>query len=370
MPEKPIRAMFVSSSFPISLQDWRSVFVRHQAEALGRHSGLDTAIWAPHGPCAGRIRQLPDARTRLLFTRLMQQGGIAHLLRTRPLVGCHTAIHLLASLRKACRRQTTDFYFVQWLQNALALPKDGKPLLVTALGTDMNLLQVPGMRFLLRRQFRSRPTIICPNASWMEPILQETFHDTARICLLPLGIDQMWFDVERRPVGEKWLVVSRITRGKLGTLLEWCEPLFRNTMRELHLIGPNQESLALPEWVQTHGPASPETLAGIHFPEASGLISLSQHSEGRPQVMLEAMAAGIPVVASDIPAHRDFLASGKTAMLVHDADSLADAIEKLEMPAFNAQIGNAGKAWAKEHAGTWDDYANRVVRLYQSLVKS
>lgn len=62
---------------------------------------------------------------------------------------------------------------------------------------------------------------------------------------------------------------------------------------------------------------------------ASALVSMSRF-EGCPNVVLEAMAAGCPLIVSDIPAHREFL-DEMTAMLVppDDLDALAEAIVSL-----------------------------------------
>src|SRR3546814_20018551 len=66
---------------------------------------------------------------------------------------------------------------------------------------------------------------------------------------------------------------------------------YTTLFRSLHLYGPMEEEVELPGWVHYHGPASPRLLADEVFPAARGLITLSQHAEGRPQVLLEAMAA-------------------------------------------------------------------------------
>jgi glycosyltransferase involved in cell wall biosynthesis len=54
-------------------------------------------------------------------------------------------------------------------------------------------------------------------------------------------------------------------------------------------------------------------------------------SEGQPRAVLEAQSVGIPVVASDIPAHRDLITSEQTGLLLSPTDPRpwADAIVRL-----------------------------------------
>jgi glycosyltransferase involved in cell wall biosynthesis len=116
-----------------------------------------------------------------------------------------------------------------------------------------------------------------------------------------------------------------------------------------------------------HGPTHPDELREQWFPRATGLITLSQHDEGRPQVMLEAMAAGLPVIASDLPAHRDIVMHRETGWLVQERSQVEEAIGVLgDMPA-NQRIGAAARRYIKDTIGDWDNCAAQYAALYQRL---
>lgn len=362
--------LMVSTSYPADLRDWRGLFMRHLADALGRHPAIDLTLWAPPGETGEDVRLDVTDGERAWLGSLMQAGGIAHLVRRGGLRGATSAIQLLRALRNVYRRSAgTAVFHVNWLQNALPLPSGPKPLLVTVLGTDMQLLRLPFMRALLRRAFRGRPVAICPNADWMLPELTAAFGDIAIVRFVPFGIDPSWYALERRFEASevaKWLCVSRVTASKLGPLFEWTEPLFSHGGAELHLFGPMQEQLALPKWVRWHGPASPDELRDVWFPQAQGLITLSRHAEGRPQVMLEALASGLPIIASRLPAHDDLLARGG-GMLCDTPEAVRSALDALADASTNRALGLLGRARMKADIGTWDDCAGRYVALYRHL---
>src|SRR5207245_4257058 len=69
--------------------------------------------------------------------------------------------------------------------------------------------------------------------------------------------------------------------------------------------------------------------------------------EGLPLAVLEAMGAGLAVVATDVPGHRDVVAVGETGLLVPpgDARALARGIGALlDDPERRARMGRAGRA--------------------------
>lgn len=368
-----MRVLIVTSSYPRDALDWRGRFIADIVEHLAAQPDLECGLWAPPGARPAGVSDATTADDARWLARLADEGGIAHVLRDKPVRGMAAAAGLLLRLRRAYRRAPTpDIAHVNWLQNALPLHGTRLPALITVLGSDFGMLRLPGMAATLRRVFRQRRCILAPNAAWMASSLEHAFGDMAEVRPIPFGVADAWFDVRRTaadaPSAGPWLAVTRVTGPKLGTLLAWGERAFAHG-RTLHLFGPMQEQIALPSWVYFHGPVDPAVLRETWFPRAAGLVTLSVHDEGRPQVVLEAMASGLPIIASDIPAHRDIVESGVTGWLVNGADAFADALSALSAEDTNRRAGEAARRWVTQNVGTWRDCAARYVAAYRDLLE-
>jgi len=95
------------------------------------------------------------------------------------------------------------------------------------------------------------------------------------------------------------------------------------------------------------------------------LLVLASHWEGLPMVVLEAMMAGVPVVATSVGAVGEVLRHNDTGWVVPPArpEILADAILKLlREPGLRTRIGNAGRQEARERYS-----AARMVAAYEAL---
>ncbi|MGY0504791.1 glycosyltransferase [Luteimonas sp. e5] len=92
---------------------------------------------------------------------------------------------------------------------------------------------------------------------------------------------------------------------------------------------------------------------------------LSTHYEGMPLSLIEAMAAGCAVVASDAPGVREVIADGEDGLLVRAADpaALADALERLlRDEALGERLGAAARRRALADYGR-----ERMHRDYEAL---
>ena len=97
------------------------------------------------------------------------------------------------------------------------------------------------------------------------------------------------------------------------------------------------------EWMG-HVADMPALLASAH------VVWLPSYREGLPKALLEACAAGRPIVTTDVPGCRDVVSDGVNGILVpvRDAAALADALQRLlGDAALRARMGDEGRRRAE-----------------------
>jgi glycosyltransferase involved in cell wall biosynthesis len=91
------------------------------------------------------------------------------------------------------------------------------------------------------------------------------------------------------------------------------------------------------------------------------------HYEGMPNVVLEAMACGLPVVASDVPGNDSLVRPGETGYLFKpgDGDALCAALREVrEKRAFAHNLGRNGRRRV-ETGYSWDQVARSYAALFE-----
>ena len=180
----------------------------------------------------------------------------------------------------------------------------------------------------------------------------------ARPVLVPHGVDLDRFRPASAPGRRELslLAVGRLVPKKgFDVLLEAVAKLsfpFR-----LRIVGDGPERARLAgrdERVELVGPATHDELPALY--EAADVVVVpsaedaSGDRDGLPNVVLEAMACGRPVVASDVGA----IASAGTGLLVApgDPDALADALTSLaRRPALRRRLGDRARREAEGRFG-------------------
>ncbi|AFV10528.1 glycosyltransferase EpsD [Thermacetogenium phaeum DSM 12270] len=153
-------------------------------------------------------------------------------------------------------------------------------------------------------------------------------------------------------------VAEMIPRKNHDFLLEAWKGVAAGCFRcHLLLVGTGKLKSHLEEKVKR------EQIPRVHFlgfrrnvPEIlreSNIITLTSKHEGLPRCVMEAMAAGKPVVVTDVRGSRDLVEDGRTGFLVRlgDAAGLAAALERLARdPELRTSMGAAGREKIREYS--------------------
>ena len=171
--------------------------------------------------------------------------------------------------------------------------------------------------------------------------------------------------------------VGRLWPQKRVKDLIWASDLLKVIRDDVHVLivgdGPQRQRLEryrevvrIADRVHFLGARNDVPRLMPHF----DLLWLASSFEGLPNSILEAMAAGVPVVASDIPGNRDLVVPGETGYLVPVGDRAALATranELLDNPERARAMGEAGRRRALDEFSV-PRMIERFVKLYRELL--
>jgi glycosyltransferase involved in cell wall biosynthesis len=174
----------------------------------------------------------------------------------------------------------------------------------------------------------------------------------------------------------RWIVgaAGRLSPEKgFGVLVDAAAAVLRTrTDAGFVLFGDGALRAALAKRIAHCGIADRFILAGFHsdidlFLPHLDLFTQSSYTEGLPNVVLEAYAAGVPVVATDVGGTAEIIDDRATGRLVPpgDAGALADAVARtLDDPDARRIMGVLGRNKIKSRFG-FSAQAGRYVALFQ-----
>jgi glycosyltransferase involved in cell wall biosynthesis len=129
------------------------------------------------------------------------------------------------------------------------------------------------------------------------------------------------------------------------------------------VIAPNSSAVA--DVVFTGWLADmPKAMAGID------ILALCSGNEGTPLSIMEAMAAGKPVIATPVGAVPEMVQHGQTGVLVHEAQTDVFANELVALasqPNLQRKLGKAAANWAKQHFDEAQKWEHLVALLEQLM---
>jgi glycosyltransferase involved in cell wall biosynthesis len=104
---------------------------------------------------------------------------------------------------------------------------------------------------------------------------------------------------------------------------------------------------------------------------AADVFCLSSRFEGFPNVIAEAMAAGLPVICTRFEGAQEVVQDGRTGLLVGVGDDEALARKVLELLAdagARERLGRSGREWVRENL-SWDRLLGQIDELYLRVLK-
>lgn len=355
-----LRVLAITRIFPNRVEPLACPFQRRQFVALSEYVDLTVMACIPIFPGARRlaprhrVSRLSDLPERDIIDGLsVIHPRIPYLPRVGPRLSAVNGPLYAAGLlpyRSELKHRFDIILGAFLFPDAWAAGKMaewlGIPYVVKAHGTDANVTArspwiAPLIRYTLQKAQAviavSRPMVDCLIALGASPHI---------VHHVPNGVDRNVFaprnqKAARESLGwslnhELLLFVGRLEREKgLFELLDAYRQVRSPADKPISLVivgeGSQQNRLAertrdLPDVVFT-GARRPDEIAS--FLAAADLLVLPSWAEGTPNVVLEALAAGRPVVASLVGGIPDMVCPGKNGLLIppHDVPALVNALQ-------------------------------------------
>lgn len=229
---------------------------------------------------------------------------------------------------------------------------------------------------------------ICVSRGVADHVQQKLHLRQEQITVIPNGVDckQTYENqsILRRELGfsaqsEIVLAVGRLHRQKGFDLLISAFEHIAQVSPDAHLVivGEGAERPRLEEQIQSSGLQHKVHLIGFrsdlpHLLAEADLFVLSSRWEGMPNVVLQAMAAKLPVIATNVEGISEILVNGQSGVVVNPGsiNDLRQAIEDLlNHPEKASRYSrNAQAIVTKEF--TWENVVQRYHSIYDSLVKT
>ena len=392
-----LRVCMLTTGFPRFAGDLFGTFVLELAQELAAVA-FAVEVLAPHAgglPTDERFGQVEIRRFRYFWPASRQVvaygGGIPTNLRTSWAARLQVPFFLLgfwwraiARVRRA--RVVHCHWTITGLVAYLATRLWRRPLVLSVRGSDIHLVD-KGLLALLHRRIYGWMDIVVAVSEDIAEKLAQSGVPRKKIRVVANGVDRRFQPGDRAEARRRFelpateciaLFVGLLVPVKgLEVLLEAVAGLDGEKPLCL-LVGEGPLQPELERVANARGIADRLRFVGRRpsdeipaWMAAADMLVLPSYSEGRPNVVLEAQACGLPVVATRVGGTPELVRDGATGLLVAsgDAQGLAAAVGRLQRDeALRQTLGQAGRAQAREM--TWTASAEQMTAIYRELLEA
>jgi alpha-maltose-1-phosphate synthase len=350
----------------------------HLANALALRPDIDAEFFdVPPAGLIGKVLRAPipglaalDADLQPLRAQLALSASVRMRLRSR-LAGAdvmHVYTHNAALLSVGHVRHVPTIVTLDSTNalNAYRLPYR-EP-------TRWTSLTVAATKPFERRVYGAAQRIVA-NSEWVASSLRNDYGITDdKLAVFPFGISSPNFDQPAAPgtanaTMPRLVFVGRQLRRKGGEMLRELHQAHLADRCELVLV--TNEPVAPGRNLTVINDIGPGDERLWDVLRAAAVFVFPSTIDSAPNAVLEAMAAGLPVIAVDTGALGEMVADGHTGLLVppHDGPAVLAAIERLlGDPAGRAAMGAAGRSRQLEHYDVRTS-ADRLIGLLTSIAR-
>ena len=270
--------------------------------------------------------------------------------------------------------QTCELY-----SNVFGLPGGALASVPVRLGSRRGFVEPPGLQRMQRASYAAAHRVVANSHAAADRLRAEGVDD-GKILVIPNGIDPGAFEPHRYSNTPRHIMmIACLREEKRIDVLVRSMPriLERYPDARLTLAGDGTCRDALSTLVRQLGIGERVTFLG-HRDDVPALLQdadvfvLPSRSEAFPNSIMEAMAAGVPVVASDVGGIPELVRDGVTGRLVPpgDVDRLSSALlSLLDNPAQAEAFGRAGRRTI-EQTYSFDRMVEQFQTLYDTELSS
>jgi len=389
---RPLRLLTFTTLFPNSQQPTHGVFVENRLRHLVASGEVESLVVAPVPYIPSAARRFGDwARYTRVDRQEKRHGLLIHHPRfpVIPRVGMSVGPALLAAATIGFVRRLlaegTDFdvidahYFYPdgvsavWIGQRLQ-----RPVVITARGTDINLIPRYALpRRMIRWGIANADRLIAVSKA-LKQALVKLGAAPDRVEVLRNGVDLSIFGPTDRRMARQDLGLTRPTLLSVGHLIERkghdrvIEAMRSLPDFDLIIVGEGPERETLGRLAQRLGIADQVRFLGSRphatLPEVYGAadaLILASSREGWANVLLEAMACGTPVVASNVWGNPEIVRTPASGVLMehNTPEGIARAVRALFA---NLPARAATRAYAEGFS--WDNTTRAQIALFRGTL--
>lgn len=389
-----MKILTFTTLYPNNIKKNHGIFVEQRLRNLLKIEGIEAKVIAP-------VPWFP-----FTFDKFGQYAQFAKVVKTEERYGIHIShpryplipkigmtlapilmVLALYPILKRMLKHNEDFdlidahyFYPDGVAAAILGKMLNKPVVITARGTDINLIP----NFYWPRKMivwaAKRATSIITVCQALKDELIVLGIDPAKIHALRNGVDLEFFYPEERVLAKQKLKINRSTILSVGHLIERkghhlvIEAMSELPEYELLIAGDGEEmprlkklanDLNVSDRVTFLGAVPHNQLATIY--SAADILVLASSREGWANVLLEAMACGTPVIATNVWGTVEVVAAPAAGMLIEErsAQAIVNAVKGMEK---NMPSRKETREYAERFS--WDETARRLYELFGKIIKN